>query len=84
MYESSPLMNGFSQKHITPIQFNLSTDKTHHSSSVQSSFISVESPNNINGKQFQTNFMFDLNQTDMTDLASDLNEFNDFFKNKSS
>ena len=26
--------------------------------------------------------MFDLNQTDMTDLASDFNEFNDFFKNK--
>lgn len=46
--------------------------------------ISSESPNNIDGQHFQKNFMFDLNPTDMTDLASDFNEFNDFFKNKSS
>jgi hypothetical protein len=25
--------------------------------------------------------MFDLNSTDLTDLATDFNEFNDFYKN---
>ena len=46
--------------------------------------VSSESPNNIEGQHFQRNFMFDLNKTDLTDLASDFNQFNDFFKNKSS
>lgn len=80
-------MNGFTSKLLTQGLYNNSSDKTALSSSLKSSLISAESPNNISGQHgssFQTNFMFDLNQTDMTDLASDLNEFNDFFKNKSS
>jgi len=37
------------------------------------SFISYESP--------AQGFLFDLNSTDLTDLASDFNEFTDFYKN---
>lgn len=37
------------------------------------SFISHESP--------AQSFMFDLTATDLTDLATDFNEFNDFYKN---
>jgi len=77
-------MTGASSKFLTPVQNNCSTGQTNPSSSLKSSMVSSESPNNIDGHHFQNNFMFDLNKTDLTDLASDFNQFNDFFKNKSS
>ena len=42
------------------------------SSNMTGSFLSHESP--------AQNFMFDLTTTNLSDLASDLNEFNDFYK----
>lgn len=44
------------------------------SSYASSSFISHESP--------AQSFLFDLTSPDLTDLASDFNEFNDFYKNE--
>lgn len=58
------------EKQIMTKSFESSSKFTAPSSG---SFISHESP--------AQSFMFDLTTTDLTDLATDFNEFNDFYKN---
>jgi hypothetical protein len=65
MSEKNPMTRSFESSRVCDKSTNFASNMTN-------SFISHESP--------AQNFMFDLT-SDLTDLATDSNEFNDFFKN---